>query len=97
MWARKHGGNVSQENYFSVAPLTADEYIVIARLDNNPSDNEFDRLLKTLVDDGCSTAPFNLIVPDREKIRRGFDISTEEMNFDMEKAVALRIASKDCM
>ena len=106
MWSKKHGTGSPHEKFFLPTGDEADQVIVACldcteassdeahKLLNIERDAAFEREIDRL---GIPTLSFtNDHVPDKARLQRAYDLSAGELN-DVEKAVTIRVAAKDCL
>ena len=94
MWPKKRGSASSHDKFFSSSSLGENDPVIVVRLDNDANGNESFRSFIARL--GIETSPFHMHVPDKEKLQKVFDLAASELN-DVDKAVTIRVASKECM
>lgn len=92
MFMKKYGSGVTHETFF--APSETDP-VVLVSVSIVPEEN-IDAITALVEKMGLKTSSLSLVQPDVERIQKAFDLSEAELA-DVEKAVTMRVAAKDCL
>jgi len=110
MWPKKHGSSgAPHEKFFSIDLLQDSEPVILARLDQQSPDQGGDaffeaiaRLLASTIavepsEEGETVViPLGDLNPDRARLEKAFDLANSELR-DVDKAITIRVAAKECM